>query len=123
MFNVRWWLTLCKNSNNIGRDTRSNNLRLILQVRGVIFDSAPGERRLTTLFKAISAIIGGHPLTNLPMSFVITFFISVLWFFEVNDQQAYVKLWFVTIIVEIAIVFVTIFIVFLSLYQTFLILQ
>ncbi|XP_011867281.1 PREDICTED: transmembrane protein 53 isoform X2 [Vollenhovia emeryi] len=52
------------------------------KVRGVIFDSAPGERRLTALFKAISAIIGGHPLTNLPMSFVITFFLSVLWFFE-----------------------------------------
>lgn len=27
-----------------------------LQVKGVIFDSAPGERRLTALFKAISAI-------------------------------------------------------------------
>lgn len=62
------------------------NLSLImeLQIRGVIFDSAPGERRITALFKAISAIIGGHPLTNLPMSFVITFFLSVLWFFEVN---------------------------------------
>lgn len=57
-----------------------------LKVRGVIFDSAPGERRLTALFKAISAIIGGHPLANLPMSFVITFFISVLWFFEVIAQ-------------------------------------
>ncbi|KAG5307453.1 TMM53 protein, partial [Acromyrmex insinuator] len=29
------------------------------KIRGVIFDSAPGERRLTALFKAISAIIGG----------------------------------------------------------------
>ncbi|XP_020289324.1 transmembrane protein 53 isoform X2 [Pseudomyrmex gracilis] len=56
------------------------------KVRGVIFDSAPGERRLTALFKAISAIIGGHPLTNLPMSFVITFFLSVLWLFEVIAQ-------------------------------------
>ncbi|KAL6257192.1 hypothetical protein P5V15_012121 [Pogonomyrmex californicus] len=56
------------------------------KVRGVIFDSAPGERRLTALFKAISAIIGGHPLTNLPMSLVITFFLSVLWFFEVIAQ-------------------------------------
>ncbi|XP_077255914.1 transmembrane protein 53 isoform X2 [Temnothorax americanus] len=56
------------------------------KVRGVIFDSAPGERRLTALFKAISAIIGGHPLTNLPMSFIFTFFLSVLWFFEVIAQ-------------------------------------
>ncbi|KZC05410.1 PREDICTED: transmembrane protein 53 [Dufourea novaeangliae] len=54
-----------------------------LKVKGVIFDSAPGERRLTALFKAISAIIGGHPLTNIPMSFFITIFLSVLWLFEV----------------------------------------
>ncbi|XP_031836526.1 transmembrane protein 53 isoform X2 [Nomia melanderi] len=54
-----------------------------LMVKGVIFDSAPGERRLTALFKAISAIIGGHPLTNIPMSFFITIFLSLLWFFEV----------------------------------------
>ncbi|OAD52765.1 Transmembrane protein 53 [Eufriesea mexicana] len=55
-----------------------------LEVKGVIFDSAPGERRLTeALFKAISAIIGGHPLTNIPMSFFITIFLSILWFLEV----------------------------------------
>ncbi|XP_066591147.1 transmembrane protein 53 [Prorops nasuta] len=54
-----------------------------LKVKGVIFDSAPGERRLITLFKAISAILGGHPLTNLPMTFFITLFLSVLWFFEI----------------------------------------
>ncbi|XP_024939634.1 transmembrane protein 53 isoform X2 [Cephus cinctus] len=54
-----------------------------LKVKGVIFDSAPGERRLTSLFKAISAILGGHPLTNLPMSFFITVFLSMLWLFEV----------------------------------------
>lgn len=67
-------------------DVKYKNLSLIikLQIKGVIFDSAPGERRITALFKAISAIIGGHPLTNLPMSFVITFFLSVLWFFEVS---------------------------------------
>ncbi|KAL2739471.1 transmembrane protein 53 isoform X1 [Vespula maculifrons] len=53
------------------------------QVKGVIFDSAPGERRVTSLFKAISAIIGGHPLTNIPMSFFITIFLSMFWFFEV----------------------------------------
>ncbi|XP_033333816.1 transmembrane protein 53 [Megalopta genalis] len=54
-----------------------------LMVKGVIFDSAPGERRLTALFKAISAIIGGTPLTNIPMSFFITIFLSILWFFEI----------------------------------------
>ena len=54
-----------------------------LKVKGVIFDSAPGERRVTALFKAISAIIGGHPFTNIPMSVLITLFLSILWFFEV----------------------------------------
>ncbi|XP_017877123.1 transmembrane protein 53 isoform X2 [Ceratina calcarata] len=54
-----------------------------LKVKGVIFDSAPGERRMTALFKAISAIIGGHPVTNIPMSFFITIFLSILWFLEV----------------------------------------
>ncbi|XP_012274267.1 transmembrane protein 53 [Orussus abietinus] len=57
-----------------------------LKVKGVIFDSAPGERRLTSLFKAISVILGGHPLTNLPMSFFITVFLSMLWFYEVVSQ-------------------------------------
>ncbi|XP_053989884.1 transmembrane protein 53 [Hylaeus volcanicus] len=55
-----------------------------LKVKGVIFDSAPGERRLTTLFKAVSVIIGGHPLMNIPMSFFITIFLYVLWFLEVR---------------------------------------
>ncbi|CAK9825404.1 Transmembrane protein 53 [Anthophora retusa] len=54
-----------------------------LKVKGVIFDSAPGERRLTALFKAISAIIGGHPLMNIPMSLLITIFLSILWLLEV----------------------------------------
>lgn len=62
---------------------QANTPLLKLKVKGVIFDSAPGERRLTALFKAISAIIGGHPLLNIPTSFFITIFLSLLWFFEV----------------------------------------
>lgn len=58
------------------------------QVKGVIFDSAPGERRVLSLYRAISAIIGGHPLTNIPMSFVITFFLSVIWIVEIFIQSS-----------------------------------
>ncbi|XP_046415115.1 transmembrane protein 53 [Neodiprion virginianus] len=58
-----------------------------LKVKGVIFDSAPGERRISSLFRAISAILGGHPFTNIPMSFVITIFLSILWLFEVIAQS------------------------------------
>lgn len=68
----------------------------------MIFDSAPGERRLTALFKAISAIIGGHPITNIPMSFFITIFLSILWFLEV----------FIIITLFIAIFFILSFFLF-----------
>ncbi|XP_014223542.1 transmembrane protein 53 [Trichogramma pretiosum] len=54
-----------------------------LKVKGVIFDSSPGERRITSLYRAISAIVGGHPVTNLPISLVITFFLSFIWLFEI----------------------------------------
>lgn len=57
----------------------------LLQVKGVIFDSAPGERRVTALFKAISAILGGHPMTNIPISFFITVFLSMLWLYEASE--------------------------------------
>ncbi|XP_043277623.1 transmembrane protein 53 [Venturia canescens] len=57
-----------------------------IKVKGVIFDSAPGERRVTALFKAISAIIGGHPMSNIPMSFFFTVFLSMLWLYEVIAQ-------------------------------------
>ncbi|KAL2716592.1 transmembrane protein 53 isoform X1 [Vespula squamosa] len=67
------------------------------QVKGVIFDSAPGERRVTSLFKAISAIIGGHPLTNIPTSFFITIFLSMFWFFEVITFLL-VSTYFITVI-------------------------
>ncbi|KAF7997413.1 hypothetical protein HCN44_005984 [Aphidius gifuensis] len=53
------------------------------RVKGVIFDSSPGERRVTALFKAISAVLGGNLMTNIPMSLLITIFLSVLWLYEV----------------------------------------
>ncbi|XP_058804042.1 transmembrane protein 53 isoform X2 [Phymastichus coffea] len=58
-----------------------------LKVKGVVFDSSPGERRIMSLYRAISAIIGGHPLTNMPISFMITFFLSFIWLFEILAQS------------------------------------
>ncbi|KAK0098048.1 hypothetical protein PV326_011583 [Microctonus aethiopoides] len=57
-----------------------------LQVKGVIFDSAPGQRRLTSLYRAISAIIGGNLLKNIPMSCVITAFVAMLWIYEIISR-------------------------------------
>ncbi|XP_011298688.1 transmembrane protein 53 isoform X2 [Fopius arisanus] len=54
-----------------------------INVKGVIFDSSPGERRVSSLFRAVSAIVGGHPVTNLPMSLFITIFLSVFWLYEI----------------------------------------
>ncbi|KAJ8680364.1 hypothetical protein QAD02_016151 [Eretmocerus hayati] len=57
-----------------------------LKVKGIIFDSSPGERRLTSLYGAISTIIGGHPVTNVPISIVLTFFLSLIWLIEIIAQ-------------------------------------
>ncbi|XP_008209885.1 transmembrane protein 53 [Nasonia vitripennis] len=54
-----------------------------LKVKGVIFDSSPGENRVSSLFKALKAIIGGHPLTSIPISFALTLFFSFVWYFEI----------------------------------------
>ncbi|XP_044727846.1 transmembrane protein 53 [Chrysoperla carnea] len=53
-----------------------------VQITGVIFDSAPGERRVRTMFKAISAIIGGNIFYNISMSLIMTIFICTIWLFE-----------------------------------------
>ncbi|XP_044005796.1 transmembrane protein 53 isoform X2 [Aphidius gifuensis] len=58
------------------------------RVKGVIFDSSPGERRVTALFKAISAVLGGNLMTNIPMSLLITIFLSVLWLYEDVEKFA-----------------------------------
>lgn len=46
-----------------------------LQVKGVIFDSAPGERRFMSVYRALAAIIGGPVWYNVPVSFFATFII------------------------------------------------
>lgn len=58
----------------------------VFQVKGVIFDSSPGRRRMLSLYKAISAILGGNCLYNTTMSFLFTFFCSMIWLWEVAQK-------------------------------------
>ncbi|XP_070068216.1 transmembrane protein 53 isoform X2 [Drosophila takahashii] len=53
-----------------------------LQVRGVIFDSAPGERRMLGLYRAISAIYGRENRCNCLKALLITITLSIMWFVE-----------------------------------------
>ncbi|EDV98992.1 transmembrane protein 53 [Drosophila grimshawi] len=53
-----------------------------LQVRGVIFDSAPGERRMLGLYRAITAIYGKEKRCNCITAFAITLTLSIMWFVE-----------------------------------------
>ncbi|XP_017840235.1 transmembrane protein 53 isoform X2 [Drosophila busckii] len=53
-----------------------------LQVRGVIFDSAPGERRMLGLYRAITAIYGREKRCNCLTALAITLTLSIVWFVE-----------------------------------------
>ncbi|KAM8715391.1 hypothetical protein ACLKA7_002443 [Drosophila subpalustris] len=53
-----------------------------LQVRGVIFDSAPGERRVLGLYRAITAIYGRQKRCNCITALAITLTLSIMWFLE-----------------------------------------
>ncbi|XP_064554054.1 transmembrane protein 53 [Drosophila montana] len=53
-----------------------------LQVRGVIFDSAPGERRMLGLYRAITAIYGKEKRCNCLTALAITLTLSIMWFVE-----------------------------------------
>lgn len=50
-----------------------------INIRGLIFDSAPGERRLMGLYRATSTIYG-----SCCMAWLITFTIIAAWTFEVS---------------------------------------
>ncbi|XP_018565393.1 transmembrane protein 53 [Anoplophora glabripennis] len=54
-----------------------------IPIKGVIFDSAPGKRRILSLFRAISAILGGNVFYNFSMSLLMTMFLSMIWLYEV----------------------------------------
>ncbi|XP_014206151.1 transmembrane protein 53 [Copidosoma floridanum] len=54
-----------------------------IKVEGVIFDSSPGQRRIMSLYRAISAVMGGNVITNVPVSFAFTLFLSIFWFIEI----------------------------------------
>ncbi|XP_063234373.1 transmembrane protein 53 [Bacillus rossius redtenbacheri] len=53
-----------------------------LKVKGCIFDSAPGERRVSSLFRAIAAIVGGHWLYSTAVAAVATLACLVVWWLE-----------------------------------------
>nr|XP_023016825.1 transmembrane protein 53 [Leptinotarsa decemlineata] len=60
-----------------------------LQIKGVIFDSAPGRRRIISLYRAISAILQGNVFYNVFMSFIMTMFLSTIWIYEVISNCIY----------------------------------
>nr|CAD7585832.1 unnamed protein product [Timema genevievae] len=55
---------------------------IFFHVKGCIFDSAPGENRVLSLYLAISAIIGGGRFYNLLMTSIFTFFCMFVWLSE-----------------------------------------
>lgn len=56
-----------------------------IDIRGLIFDSAPGERRIMSLYRATSAIYGKERRFNCLVSWLITLTIVAAWTFEVNE--------------------------------------
>lgn len=66
-----------------------NNYDWRKQVRGVIFDSAPGDRHMIGLYRAISAIYGKQKPLNFIVSWMITWCLLIVWFFE--DTYEYIK--------------------------------
>ncbi|KAL3281360.1 hypothetical protein HHI36_004572 [Cryptolaemus montrouzieri] len=53
-----------------------------LQIKGVIFDSAPSKRRLSTFFRALRPIVGGNKILNLAITLCLLLFVIVLWIWE-----------------------------------------
>lgn len=62
-----------------------------LKVRGVIFDSAPGERRMLGLYRAITAIYGREKRCNCLTALAITLTLSIMWFVEVKPFEIFSK--------------------------------
>ncbi|XP_058986053.1 transmembrane protein 53 [Musca domestica] len=54
-----------------------------LQVRGMILDSAPGERRMLGLYRAVTAIYGKErKKCHCVTAIIITLTLGIMWFFE-----------------------------------------
>ena len=55
----------------------------MLQIKGVIFDSAPHRRTLSTVYNAAARLIGGPSFFNVPITFLTTAFVvmyhDILW--------------------------------------------
>ncbi|XP_058815796.1 transmembrane protein 53-B [Topomyia yanbarensis] len=60
-----------------------------VQICGMIFDSAPGDRRVLGLFRAISAILGKEKRCNAVVSAVMAVSLIVLW--AVEDTFNYLR--------------------------------
>lgn len=54
-----------------------------IKVKGVIYDSGPGPRRFMSLFRAISAIIGGRLISNFLLSIIATSFLIIVWEYDI----------------------------------------
>lgn len=53
-------------------------------MQGTIFDSAPGDRKMIGLYRAISAIYGKKKPLNWAVALFATLSLLVIWFFEVQ---------------------------------------
>ena len=64
--------------------TVRNHYNRPLQICGMIFDSAPGDRRIMGLYRAINAIYGKSSIYNCLLCWMITVGLVLRWSFEVS---------------------------------------
>lgn len=86
---VNIWLWISQ-SDSIVLSYSSPNKRFFcvyLQICGVIFDSAPGDRRLLSLYRAVSSIYGQGKRFKCLISWCITLGLATRWVVEVSAIQ------------------------------------
>ncbi|XP_026835070.1 transmembrane protein 53-A isoform X2 [Drosophila erecta] len=76
------WITSLECTQLLSQGILAESHRQQRPVRGVIFDSAPGERRILSLYRAITAIYGREKRCNCLAALVITITLSIMWFVE-----------------------------------------
>ncbi|KAF5306565.1 hypothetical protein FQR65_LT07292 [Abscondita terminalis] len=62
-----------------------------IKLKGVVFDSSPGHRRILSLYRAVSAIIGGNFFNKVIFSMLVTLFLGIMWQFEVMKDCLFGK--------------------------------
>lgn len=65
-----------------------NNSVQKFQICGIIFDSAPGDRRLLSLYRAISSIYGRDRRCSCIVSWIITLGMAAKWVAEVRVTRS-----------------------------------